>query len=98
MKKETYGFFLIFLILSTSITAYSIILVYQNEYNGDGIKSIEQYPIPSSTVPFKVGFASNPATLDPVDTWGIPSQNVQYQVVEGLVEYDYSTHLHQTFL
>ncbi len=92
MKKETYGFFLIFLILSTSITAYSIILVYRNEYNGNGIKSIEQYPIPSSTVPFKVGFASNPSALDPVDTWDIPSHNVQYQVIEGLVEYDYSTH------
>jgi len=98
MKKEIRGFFLLFLILSTSIIAYSKILDYQNEYNGNVIKSIEQYPIPSSTeyVPFKVGFASNPAALDPVDTWDDPSQNVQHQVIEGLVEYDYSTHPYYT--
>ncbi len=94
MKKEFRGFLLLLIIFSTSIIAYSIILNYQNENNGSSIKSIEPYPNPSSTVniPFKVAYARNPSVLDPVDTWDISSKNVQYQVIEGLVEYDYSNH------
>ena len=44
------------------------------------------------------GFASNPAALDPVDTWDVPSHQIQHQVTQSLVEYDLSayvrTHVH----
>ncbi|MFX1418506.1 MAG: ABC transporter substrate-binding protein [Promethearchaeota archaeon] len=39
-----------------------------------------------------IGYASNPDTIDPVDTWDVPSYNVQHQVVENLVAYNLSTH------
>jgi len=96
MKKEVRGLFLLLLILSTSIIAYSIILNYQNENNGRSTKSIEPYPNPSSNVPFKVGYGRNLAALDPIDTWYTPCKNVQHQVIEGLVEYNYSTHPYYT--
>ena len=38
------------------------------------------------------GAPSNPAALDPVDTWDVPSHIMQHQTTEGLVQYDYSTH------
>ncbi|MHA2260266.1 MAG: ABC transporter substrate-binding protein [Promethearchaeota archaeon] len=38
------------------------------------------------------GLGSNPAALDPVDTWDIPSHPLQDQVTESLVEYDLTTH------
>ncbi|HEC38912.1 MAG TPA: ABC transporter substrate-binding protein [bacterium] len=38
------------------------------------------------------GFASNPAALDPVDTWDVPSNIMQHQVTQNLIEYDLSTH------
>jgi peptide/nickel transport system substrate-binding protein len=37
------------------------------------------------------GFASNPAALDPVDTWDVPSHQIQHQVTQSLVEYDLSS-------
>ena len=36
------------------------------------------------------GYASNPAALDPVDTWDVPSHVIQHQVTQSLVEYDLS--------
>ncbi len=38
------------------------------------------------------GWSSNPAALDPVDTWDVPSHVMQHQSTESLVEYDLSTH------
>jgi peptide/nickel transport system substrate-binding protein len=38
------------------------------------------------------GLGSNPAALDPCDTWDIPSHPLQDQVTESLVEYDLTTH------
>jgi len=38
------------------------------------------------------GLASNPATIDPADTWDIPSSPLQAQVTQSLVELDYTTH------
>ncbi|MFX1311938.1 MAG: hypothetical protein ACFFHD_04940, partial [Promethearchaeota archaeon] len=46
---------------------------------------------PEETQTLVVGYASNPAALDPVDTWDVPSHNMQHQVVEGLVKYDITT-------
>jgi peptide/nickel transport system substrate-binding protein len=39
-----------------------------------------------------IGYATNPDTIDPVDTWDVPSWNVQHQVMEHLVAYNLSTH------
>jgi peptide/nickel transport system substrate-binding protein len=39
-----------------------------------------------------VGWGSNPAALDPVDTWDVPSHVMQHQTTESLVEYNLSTH------
>ncbi|MFX1419435.1 MAG: ABC transporter substrate-binding protein [Promethearchaeota archaeon] len=39
-----------------------------------------------------VGYATNPDTIDPIDTWDKSSQNVECQVIEGLVQYDLSSH------
>jgi len=39
-----------------------------------------------------VGFASNPATIEPLDTWDVPSFVVERQVAEGLVGYDFQDH------
>jgi peptide/nickel transport system substrate-binding protein len=36
------------------------------------------------------GYGSNPAALDPVDTWDVPSHVIQHQVTQSLVEYDLS--------
>ena len=38
------------------------------------------------------GFGTNPAALDPVDTWDVASNIMQHQVTQNLVEYDLSTH------
>jgi ABC-type transport system substrate-binding protein len=38
------------------------------------------------------GWGSNPAALDPVDTWDVPSHVMQHQTTESLVEYNLSTH------
>ncbi|TKJ20848.1 MAG: hypothetical protein CEE43_11420 [Promethearchaeota archaeon Loki_b32] len=38
------------------------------------------------------GWASNPAALDPVDTWDVPSHIMQHQSTQSLVEYNLSTH------
>ncbi len=38
------------------------------------------------------GYASNPAALDPVDTWDVPSHIIQHQSTQSLVEYNLSTH------
>ncbi len=43
-----------------------------------------------------IGYGSNPAELDPLDTWDVPSHNMQHQVVEGLVKYDITTHPNYT--
>ncbi|MFX1573992.1 MAG: ABC transporter substrate-binding protein [Promethearchaeota archaeon] len=42
------------------------------------------------------GLGSNPAALDPVDTWDIPSHPLQHQVTQSLVEYDISHHPNYT--
>ena len=39
-----------------------------------------------------IGYGSNPAALDPVDTWDDASRDFQHQVTQSLVEYDLSTH------
>jgi len=39
-----------------------------------------------------VGWGSNPAALDPIDTWDVPSHVMQHQSTESLVEYNLSTH------
>jgi peptide/nickel transport system substrate-binding protein len=51
---------------------------------------IEVVPPSEETVIY--GFGSNPAALDPVDTWDVPSHIIQHQVTQSLVEYDLSTH------
>jgi peptide/nickel transport system substrate-binding protein len=38
------------------------------------------------------GSGSNIAALDPLDTWDVPSHVAEHQVVEGLVDYNYSDH------
>ncbi|MFW9773142.1 MAG: hypothetical protein ACFFEO_13390, partial [Candidatus Thorarchaeota archaeon] len=40
-----------------------------------------------------VGLGSNPAALDPVDTWDVPSHVMQHQVTQSLVEYDLSGYI-----
>jgi ABC-type transport system substrate-binding protein len=39
------------------------------------------------------GYASNPAALDPVDTWDVPSHVMQHQITQSLVEYDLSSYI-----
>ncbi|UCC20220.1 MAG: ABC transporter substrate-binding protein [Promethearchaeota archaeon] len=39
-----------------------------------------------------IGYATNPDTIDPIDTWDVPSHNVEHQVIEGLVGYNTSDH------
>lgn len=43
-----------------------------------------------------VGYGSNLAAIDPLDTWDVPSNVAEHQVAEGLVDYDYSTHPNYT--
>ena len=90
MKKKIKSYLFLLSIVSTSIFACSIIQ-YKNSYKTESIGQILG-PNPSTSFPFIVGYASNPAALDIVDTWDISSRNIQYQVVEGLVEYDLSDH------
>jgi peptide/nickel transport system substrate-binding protein len=52
--------------------------------------AIQLQPGPSNTL--VVGWGSNPAALDPVDTWDVPSHVMQHQSTQGLVEYNLSTH------
>jgi peptide/nickel transport system substrate-binding protein len=42
------------------------------------------------------GYRVNPVTIDPVDTWDVPSYIVEYQVTESLVQYDLSAHPNYT--
>ncbi|MHA2009040.1 MAG: ABC transporter substrate-binding protein [Promethearchaeota archaeon] len=39
-----------------------------------------------------IGYGSNLAAIDPLDTWDVPSNVAEHQVAEGLVDYDYSDH------
>ncbi len=39
-----------------------------------------------------VGYGSNLATIDPLDTWDVPSYIAEHQVAESLVDYDYQDH------
>lgn len=39
------------------------------------------------------GYGSNPAELDPVDTWDVPSHIIQHQITQSLVEYDLSSYI-----
>jgi len=47
---------------------------------------------PEKKTTLVVGWGSNPAALDPVDTWDVPSHVMQHQSTEALCEYDLSTH------
>jgi ABC-type transport system substrate-binding protein len=50
---------------------------------------------PKTDYPWKritVGYSSNIEVLDPLDTWDDPSRIMQHQIVEGLVDYNYSDH------
>ena len=96
IKKEKKGFLILLVIISVSCT-YISTLIHHNEYhrNINYTKSIEQIPNLGYTVnktPFVVGFRRNPRALDPVDSWDITEKNIQQQVVEGLVDYNYSSH------
>ncbi|MFX1277988.1 MAG: ABC transporter substrate-binding protein [Promethearchaeota archaeon] len=53
------------------------------------IKTEPYYPSFYNVV---IGYGSNPAALDPIDTWDAPSRVFQHQVTQSLVEYDLSTH------
>lgn len=45
-----------------------------------------------------VGYGSNLAAIDPLDTWDVPSHVAEHQVAEGLVDYDYTTHPDYTII
>ncbi|MFX1278325.1 MAG: ABC transporter substrate-binding protein [Promethearchaeota archaeon] len=48
---------------------------------------------PPSGTTVVYGYGSNPAALDPVDTWDVPSHVIQHQITESLVEYDLSSYI-----
>ncbi|MFX1477414.1 MAG: ABC transporter substrate-binding protein [Promethearchaeota archaeon] len=48
--------------------------------------------VPEEKKTIIIGFATNPPALDPVDTWDVPSFQVQQQVLQGLVQYNVSDH------
>ncbi|MFW9785090.1 MAG: ABC transporter substrate-binding protein [Candidatus Heimdallarchaeota archaeon] len=52
--------------------------------------SIYSVPCSECLTTLVVGYGSNPAALDPVDTWDKPSQEMQRQVTEALISYDLS--------
>ena len=51
---------------------------------------------PEKKLTLVYGLGSNPAAIDPCDTWDIPSHPLQDQVVQSLVEYDLTTHPNYT--
>ncbi|MFX1572639.1 MAG: ABC transporter substrate-binding protein [Promethearchaeota archaeon] len=95
-KSVIRRFFPIFLILIANLSnSISLIVINPKYKNINSQYSLDSIPISSqntSIKPFIVGFSFNPHALDPVTSWDMPSLNVQYQVVEGLVKYDLSSH------
>ncbi|MFX1419595.1 MAG: ABC transporter substrate-binding protein [Promethearchaeota archaeon] len=79
----------IFVVIFVLLLAISSVIILS-------ITLLSHIPIPYIYPPFDnyliIGYSDNPDTIDPVDTWDKPSQNVEQQVIEGLVKYNLSSY------
>ena len=83
---------ILFTIASQSIIKIHLNINGENSNNQDLIDQFPNTALIVNKTPFVVGIYGGPNILDPVDTWDYTSRDVQYQVVEGLVGYNYSSH------
>ena len=87
MKKKIF-LLLITLVLFSLVSINSLASINTSSKIDEERLLIQQAPAMKKTI--KYGAYNNPNTLDPVDCLHIPSENVIYQVCEGLVTYNLS--------
>lgn len=87
MKKKIF-LFLIVLGLFSLVLINSLTFINTSSKIDEESLLIHQPPAMKKQLVY--GASSNPTTIDPVDCWDIPSDNVIFQVCEGLVTYNLS--------
>ncbi|MFW9825732.1 MAG: ABC transporter substrate-binding protein [Candidatus Thorarchaeota archaeon] len=80
LEKKNLAFVLLVVLLTASGIGNIILLIF-----GGFFSHYEK-------ITCVVGYPSDPFSIDPVDTWDGLSYGIEQQVVEGLVEYDISSH------